>query len=48
MEKESFLKLITNLSPQELNKLIEEKGKKPRLIPLFKKVDEEIKKTKGE
>lgn len=40
MEKESFLKLITNLSPQELNKLIEEKGKKPRLIPLFRKVEE--------
>lgn len=40
MKKEDFLKKITNVTPQQLNKIIEEKGKKPKLIDIFVKVEE--------
>lgn len=35
MSKESFIEKLTKITPQELNKIIEEKGKKPRLRDLF-------------
>ena len=32
MKKELFLELITRLKPEELNKLIQEKGKPPKMV----------------
>ena len=32
MKKESFLELISRLKPDEINKLIQEKGKPPKMI----------------
>ncbi len=40
MAKEDFIEKITKITPQQINKIIEEKGKKPRLINLFVKVEE--------
>lgn len=40
MAKEDFIKKITKVTPQQLNKIIEEKGKKPKLIKLFVKVED--------
>lgn len=34
IEKEDFIKIISALTPQEINRLIEEKGKKPKPIPM--------------
>lgn len=39
MAKEDFIKKLTNVTPQQLNKIIEEKGKKPKLIELFVRVE---------
>lgn len=41
MSKEDFIKKLTNISPEQLNTIIEEKGKKPKLIKLLVKVDKE-------
>lgn len=40
MVKEDFLRKLTNITPQQLNKIIEEKGKKPKLINVFVKVED--------
>lgn len=34
ISKESFIKILSHLTPEEINKLIEEKGKKPKDVPL--------------
>jgi hypothetical protein len=34
IEKESFIKAISVMTPEEINKLIEQKGKKPKSIPM--------------
>lgn len=38
MDKEKLLTLLTFYTPEEINKLIEEKSKKPKLIKPFIKV----------
>lgn len=35
MNKTSFLELLKSMSPHEINKLIEEKGKEPKKIKIF-------------
>ena len=32
MKKTDFLKLLLSVSPEEINKLIKEKGKEPKLV----------------
>ena len=33
--KEDFIYLLSHMTPQEINKMIEEKGKQPRLLPFI-------------
>jgi len=40
MKKETFLDIIKNITPKQLNKLIEENGK-VKLVPLFIHLDQE-------
>lgn len=35
MEKEDFIKLLSSLSPQDTNRLIEERGKERKLVNPF-------------
>lgn len=32
MKKSEFLELLLSLSPEEINKIIQEKGKEPKLV----------------
>ena len=32
MKKSDFLKLLLSVSPEDINKIIKEKGKKPKLV----------------
>lgn len=32
MKKSSFLELLLSVSPEEINKIIKEKGKEPKLV----------------
>ena len=32
MKKSDFLELLLSISPEEINKLIQEKGKEPKLV----------------
>ena len=32
MKKSNFLKLLLSVSPEEINRLIKEKGKEPKLV----------------
>ena len=32
MKKSDFLKLLLSISPEQLNKMIQEKGKEPKLV----------------
>lgn len=32
MKKSDFLKLLLSVSPEEINKIIKEKGKEPKLV----------------
>ena len=32
--KESFIQLLSIMTPEEINKMIEQKGKKPKPIPM--------------
>jgi len=34
INKESFIKILSSLTPEEINKIIEQKGKKPKPIPM--------------
>lgn len=34
IEKESFIKILSSMTPEEINRIIENKGKKPKPIPL--------------
>lgn len=34
MKKESFIKILMGLSIEEINRIIEQKGKKPKQIPM--------------
>lgn len=39
MTKKSFIQKLINATPEQLNKIIEEKGKKPKLINVFVEKD---------
>jgi hypothetical protein len=34
IDRESFIKILSTMTPEEVNKLIEQKGKKPKPIPM--------------
>jgi hypothetical protein len=34
IQKEDFIKLLSLMTPEEINKMIEQKGKKPKPIPI--------------
>ena len=46
MTKDSFIEVISNLSPQEINQLIQDKGKEPKKIKIWKHVQQQSN-TKG-
>lgn len=35
MDKENFLDMLKSISIEDINKIIEQKGKKPKLIKIF-------------
>lgn len=39
MGKENFINKLANLSHEDINRLIQEKGKKPKVIRIFVKED---------
>lgn len=43
IKKENFIKELASMSIEEINKLIKEKGKRPKLIPPIYFMDEEDK-----
>jgi len=34
MDRESFIKILSVMTPEDINKMIEQKGKKPKPIPM--------------
>lgn len=34
IKKESFIQILSAMTPEEMNKMIEQKGKKPKPIPM--------------
>lgn len=41
MEKSKFIEFLASVSPQEINKYIEEKGKERRLKIVYKRIKKE-------
>lgn len=39
MKKENFIKILSEMTPQEINALIEQKGKKPKKIQIMFRID---------
>lgn len=46
MTKDSFIEVISNLSPQEINQLIQDKGKQPKKIKIWIPVEQSGRKEK--
>lgn len=40
MKKENFIEFLASVSPQEINKFIEDKGKERRLRPIIIRIKE--------
>lgn len=42
VEKEDFIKILMSLSPEELNDMIKERGKPPKIINAFIRINNKV------